>query len=272
MKKHHFYLVKSFPARNRAAQPAFFMNELDKILNSLNSLATTLHQRANAALTPLPPLEQIEGAEVVRCALREFRWASDQIVELKELLAKMPGAEALAADESLRATIRAELIEKEGFIVKEDHESLLKKAEEKGRDEAQAAFDEKEAARELAATRRTEAAELIGEKAADALSDEDLASEAYEARIAAMKKRVDALADAGVDETMTSFASLLALPLDEAGNKDFDTRVGHFAEINKKHAENGDGKPPKKEKKKAGAPELPPGGGSSDKKKELLFV
>jgi hypothetical protein len=206
------------------------MNPLKLLLEELARTHQELTTRANKAIAGLGDIEKYQVAGNVTSALRELEWLGNRLEDLgnvwAERVGEVEGYVSAYDGSTIAAAITAGTV-----IKKEDHDTLITAAEEKGKTEAETAFRAEQQRVAAAQARRTALAEEIGVTAANALALEDLTAADVEDRVTAFKGRVTALKDAKMDPEKFSaaYVDLLAsCPLTEDGQKQFDKRLDAF--------------------------------------------
>lgn len=230
------------------------MNPLAALAALFATLTNDIRTRFNAAISKLPPLEQIEGGNAVLNVINSIDWARERmdqcVADLEsaltaatakvegfekragetatELAARLwDGSHAAAAAAALTAAIAARTV-----LPIEEHTTLIDAATRKGAADAEVAFNARLADIATLAARRAEATEKLGQVAANALKDADLLGENYAELLAAMEGRIASLAAAGItpEARPLGYASLVAEPLDETGTADFNARLATLKE------------------------------------------
>ncbi len=201
-------------------------------LAKVEAAIKALRERANTALSTLPPLEQIEGGEQVLSALRCMQYMRG---EVEDLAARFENVDQLLTDLTNQASEAAvaDGLENGLFVKKEEHDAMLDTAKETGRNEANQAVADAQAVADQIAGRRAEAVEAVGEVAAGFLTDEVLGEDNYLTTIAAMKSRLATVNEAGltVEAHEKAFKVLAGVGFGEAGDKDFTSKLEAFKSI-----------------------------------------
>jgi hypothetical protein len=229
------------------------MNPLASLISALVALKNDLYAKFNAALSKLPPLEQIEGGNAGMSAVRELDWAKDRIERVGEQLEatltqaaqmiqgfeRKAGEPVDTAAERLIATLEANAgsaalsaaIAGKTHLPIEDHQAALDNAvnaaKETLKTELETGFNARLDEIRLIAERRSAVIEKLGPQAAAAVSDADLLAEDHEARVQKVEDRVKLLAGAGITpaDKPKNFASLMACGTDEQGETEFVSRL-----------------------------------------------
>ncbi len=210
------------------------MNPILSIINSLNDLKNSIRAKFNAALEGLGPIEQIEASQPLIGVLREVDWAKDRITRISaELDENIANAETMLAtftQEKIAAAITEKVTAGE-LVRKEDHETLITAAENKGKEEVrqefQAAADRAQKITDL----RNKIVTDHGVHVAASLSDDDLTAEDSADRVARVTARTQKLTEAGIvaeGATEKFFASMLSCAPTEAGDAEFESRLEAF--------------------------------------------
>lgn len=229
------------------------MNPLASLIAALVALKNDLYSKFNAALSKLPPLEQIEGGQAGISAVRELDWAKDRIERVGEQLeATLTQATQMIEGFERKSgetvdTAAARLIEvleanagsaaissaiaAKTHLPMEDHQTALDNAVTAAKDnlktELENGFNAKLDEIRLIAERRSATIEKLGAVAAASVSDADLLAEDREARVQKVEDRVKLLATAGItpESKPKNFASLMACGTDEQGETEFSARL-----------------------------------------------
>ncbi len=236
------------------------MNPLATLIKALVDLKNDLYAKFNAALSKLPPMEQIEGGQAGVAAVREMDWAKDRIERVGEQLestlsnaaSMIEGFERKAGEpvdtaaERLIVALEAQAgakaisaaITAKTHLPIEDHQTALDNAVNAAKDTLKTELEEGFTAKldeiNLIAERRNAAIGKIGVVAAASLSDADLLAEDHEARLTKIEDRVKLLATAGItaEAKPKNFASLMACGTDETGETEFNARLETIREAN----------------------------------------
>lgn len=229
------------------------MNPLATILAALVSLKNDLYTKFNAALSKLPPLEQMEGGNAALPVIRELDWAKERMERVgADLDSALIAASNIVqgferkANESVdvaatrlidmmneqagKDAISAAIAAKTHLPI-EDHNTALAsavdtaKAETKNEVEVQ--FNAKLQSIQTLSERRATVTEKLGALAASTIADADLLADDHEVRITAVEDRVALLTAAGItpEAKPKGFESLMACGYDEAGLKEFGSRM-----------------------------------------------
>lgn len=182
-------------------------------------------------MAKLGPLEQLEVGQDVVSALRYAKYSVQEIEEIGNQLNQIEARYTADAEAAKAAGVEAAL--KAGEVIrKEDHDLAVTNAAAEAKDEIRAEFKQKEDSQKLITDRRAKAAEKVGVEAANALRDEDLGADDFDARLATLEKRVGEMKEFGVlgdkESTRSHFRKFAAFALDAEGDKKF---AGEFADL-----------------------------------------
>jgi hypothetical protein len=212
------------------------MNPFKALALAIMTHVTEFRARMNRNMVNMPPLEQIEAGEVAKNLIRQALWAkedADRLAEAHELTeAKLNSMFEEASKEIAEQAMTAALASGE-IIKKEDHVNLIAQAKTDAKTEAQTEFASEQKRIALIAERRTKVAEKVGEIAAAAATDEQLAADTWESVVATVEARVARLAEIKItaEAKPHAFKSLATIPLTDEGAKEFDLRLPVYAEL-----------------------------------------
>lgn len=210
------------------------MNPILSIINSLNELKNSIRAKFNTALEGLGPIEQIEASQPLIGVLREVDWAKDRITRISaELDENIANAETMLAtftQEKITAAITEKVTAGE-LVRKEDHETLITAAENKGKEEVRQEFQAAADRAQKITEQRNKIVTDHGVHVAACLSDDDLTADDSADRVARVTARTKKLTDAGIaaeGPTEKFFASMLSCAPTEAGDAEFESRLEAF--------------------------------------------
>jgi cell division protein FtsB len=185
-----------------------------------------LEAQINAMLGGLPPLEQYEAASELSYGMRCLRNSAANLITMSSSLSEAVKAYAAKVASQAEASAEAKLLEKGDYIKKTDSEAAVKAAAELKEKEVKDGIEAADAAKTKVLAAR---AKLVEDKTctlavANALPPDFFKEEGYADRVAKLTARLKKLTDDKL--TADEFvAEMAALPLDEAGDKIFESRV-----------------------------------------------
>lgn len=272
------------------------MNPLVQVIALLAALRTDIRERFNAALANAGPIEQVEAGNAAMGIIREVDWAADRIRRVgDELGSTMESAAKIlegfekrggeseeefaarfvaALESKTREDALAAAIAEKKVVPIEDHTNALDAAREdektKVTDALNAEFDEKTEKAATLASRRAEVVEKVGEIAAAAITDEQLAEDGYTGRITSLEARIEKLAENNITPDMRgkAYADLVCRASDES----FDSGLATILEAagGKLVPLTADGKPKPPARSGAPTPSVPLAGSTGDKKRVVV--
>lgn len=206
------------------------MNEL---VERINKFIADIRTKANASLTQVGPLDQIEAGQEILSAVRALKWTAEEAQELGDRIASIESELANHVQSQISSQVEA------GELVpKEDYENKINAAKEETKQEIESAKNGEIAAlKRMEANRRLVNEELPASVAA-AVSDEILQMEDPAPAIGEIKRRTEALAKVGLkaddtDETRkkTLVRKVFCAALDEDGGQAFDAEVSDLVAL-----------------------------------------
>lgn len=209
---------------------------------TFSAAISQLRDQINGMLAGLPPLEQYEAASELSYGMRALRNSAANLVTLAGSLEESVKQYATKLTTQAEQTAEAKLLEKGEFVKKTDAQTATNTAVEAKEKEVRAAVenDKKEVARVTAARAKLVTDKICSEPVANALSVEFFKQDGYGDRVAKLTARMKKLADNKLtaDEFVQEMA---ALPMDDAGDQTFESRVKSVQSLVSQSATRGGG-------------------------------
>jgi hypothetical protein len=201
----------------------------------------SLRSQVNAMLDGLPPLEQFEVTPELAYAFRCLTTSAANFLELSESIKATAARYAASVKAKADQDAETALLGKGEHIKKTDADAAATKAADDRETAVRASIaDEAKADGEVTA-RRTKLVtdKVLPQLAAEALPKEFFKTEGYEDRVAKLTARVGKLTAKKL--TAEPFvAEMVQIPLDEAGDKIFDSRVTAVESLSSSAARGGE--------------------------------
>lgn len=195
----------------------------------LAKMFSDLRANINAMLSGLPPVEQFEAAPELVYGLRTMRSAAAQLLEIQDALGNAMQKYASQIQAKAESNAETKLLAKGEYVKKTDAETARDQAVNAAKEEVRTEINTESEAKQKASSARTKLVtdKVLSQSAADALPEEFFKAEGYDDRLVKLKARLKTLADNKlVNEQSEPFvAEMVALPLDEAGDKLFEGRI-----------------------------------------------
>ena len=210
------------PALRRLEFPA--SAEFDPL--AFSQFLVDLRAQINAVLQGMPPLEQFEASAELSYGLRSLQNTAASLMEMAEGLGAQMTKYTAALKTGAEAVAETALIAKGEYVKKTDAETAQTAAVAAKEAEVKASLQTAQTEQTEGEARRTK---LVADKittavVAGALPIEFFKVDGYEGRIVKLAARLKKLTDAKlVAEPFV--AEMVAIPLDDAGDKTFEARV-----------------------------------------------
>lgn len=207
-------------ASNAELDPQLFINEIEN-----------LRVQVNAMLAGMPALEQFEASQELSYGFRCLKSMATNFKEfadaLKNKTAGYVQSVKAAAETAAATAAEAKLLASGDYVKKADADAAATSAADKRETEVRETIKTEGEATAAIATQR---AKLVTDKVvpsaavAAGIPDEFFKKEGYDGRVASLKARLKKLTDNKLNSE-AFVAEMVSLPLDEAGDKLFDTRL-----------------------------------------------
>lgn len=194
--------------------------------NMFAQFVQELRAKINTVIAGLPPLEQFEAASELSYGLRALQRAAADMLEIAGLLDQRTQTFMTAISAKAEKDAEAKLLANGSYVSKTDAEAAQNAALEKREKEIRdtIAGEATAKAKTAAARAKLVADKVVTETVAASIPDDFFKPEGYEDRFAKLTARLGTIKEKKLT-TEPFLAEMVALPLDEAGDRTFEARI-----------------------------------------------